>query len=108
LPYRAKKPCMHSHCTKLVTGAYCSEHKPKDKRPGIYDRVNYGPEWKQIRNKYLIAHPRCERCGAKATQVHHRLGVARGHEEKNLEALCQRCHSRETATRGRGGSDPWS
>lgn len=57
------------------------------------------PGWRRIRAGYLRRHPRCARCGAAATHVHHVLDRALGGDssDRNLESLCASCHNRHTA-----------
>jgi 5-methylcytosine-specific restriction protein A len=56
----------------------------------------YGSKWRTIRNAYLRQHPACERCGAPATEVHHRdhrtAAEPGANDWRNLEAVCRRCH----------------
>lgn len=60
--------------------------------------------WKKTRYSYLVSKDfTCERCGARATMVHHRTYLTEqlinnpaltvGYE--NLEALCETCHDVE-------------
>lgn len=63
--------------------------------------AHYGAEWTKLRAKFLAYHPRCERCGKKATDVDHIRDV-RNHPElmlnwDNLRAMCHSCHSKRTA-----------
>ena len=62
--------------------------------------AHYGPEWAKTRRKYLGYHPKCERCGAIATDVDHIKPVAKfPHlilDWSNLRALCHSCHSKRT------------
>lgn len=63
--------------------------------------------WKKTRYSYLVSKNFiCERCGARATMVHHRTYLTEqlinnpeltvGYE--NLEALCETCHDVEHKT----------
>ena len=47
-----------------------------------------------ISKKFLKSHTICERCGAKAEDVHHKTPLVYGgtNDEDNLAALCKRCH----------------
>jgi 5-methylcytosine-specific restriction protein A len=85
----------------------CPNEVPKSGRcPGCRSareaarrKIDYGPKWRFIRASYLKRHPRCERCGAKATEVHHideRGGEPGSNRDDNLEALCKSCHSKQT------------
>ena len=67
----------------------------------------YGRAWKRIRDRYMNAHPLCERCLSegryvKAEQVHHKLPLAEGgtHRDDNLMSLCSACHAKIHAERG--------
>lgn len=75
----------------------CPDHKGGPGRPG--SRA-YGWRWQRIRNAYIAAHPKCERCGMPALDVHHRDGrspLDRGANTwTNFEALCRSCHRRAT------------
>jgi 5-methylcytosine-specific restriction enzyme A len=81
-------------------------------RPHVWDRWRtteegrrrgrgYGAVWRRVRDAYLAAHPTCERCGARADEVHHRdhrTPLDPGANDwSNLEALCRRCHRRASA-----------
>ena len=52
------------------------------------------PEWKQLRRQVLVrANGRCEKCGALASEVHHKTYVHVGNEAlEDLVALCSSCH----------------
>lgn len=84
---------MPSHRLCLRCGAitergenYCHAHARR--WPG-----GLGSDWPPIRNAYLKAHPRCERCGGRAVTVDHIVARAFGgtHDQANLQALCPRC-----------------
>lgn len=106
--------CSVSGCPEIsVRKGRCLPHAQKAQRD--YDarrypyRQDYGDRrWRATRRTYLTAHPRCERCGAEATEVHHVDGKGhegpRGHDPDFLEALCKPCHSRETHSGARGGT----
>lgn len=87
--------CAEDGCTAEVEGGRCDRHRRRVQRPsGAYDR-----HWRIRRAAYLKKHPRCERCGAGAMEVHHidGLGPAGSNADSNLEALCKSCHSSITA-----------
>lgn len=71
---------------------------PGDARPSAARR-GYDRKWRMIRAGFLKAHPRCEMCGAAASEADHRTPLAAGgtHAWANLRALCKPCHSRKTA-----------
>ena len=67
----------------------------------------YGRAWKRIRDRHIREHPLCEEClkhgiYKPAEEVHHKLPLSQGgtHEQRNLIALCQPCHSKIHAERG--------
>src|SRR3954465_6013298 len=65
------------------------------KRPWIpYDQYLKSDWWKKRRLIKLIKESyTCQRCGHKATQVHHKSYSALGREpDCHLEALCGSCH----------------
>jgi 5-methylcytosine-specific restriction endonuclease McrA len=58
-------------------------------------KVQYSGWWTTIRQRQLTAVPKCERCGALATEVHHRIPVSQGGPRylfSNLESICGPCH----------------
>ncbi len=100
------KPCAWPGCNRLVElgTIYCREHEKQYKREHNRTR-NIDPfygrnTWKKVRAKFMKEHPLCEDCRQKglvtpATEIHHIVPVAQGGErfdEKNLVALCHRCH----------------
>lgn len=113
MPYKPKHPCSYPGCPLLTSGRYCEEHQRiVTARYNKYERDpaskrRYGRAWKRIRDRYIAAHPLCERCQragkvVPAEEVHHILPLAKGgtHVESNLMALCHRCHSEITAREG--------
>jgi len=56
--------------------------------------------WRKLRVWFLNRNPICNRCQASAEEVHHivelKADPERALDPDNLEALCKRCHSRET------------
>lgn len=67
----------------------------------------YDKAWKQVRKRYLAAHPLCEDCQkagrvTPAAEVHHIQPLSKGgtHDESNLRALCKPCYSRQSAVDG--------
>ncbi|MHB1126874.1 MAG: HNH endonuclease [Bacillota bacterium] len=113
MPYRPKRPCSHPGCPKLTGGRFCEEHAKQEARqyeryqrdPAVKKR--YGRTWKRIRDRYIAAHPLCERCGKRgritpAQEVHHVKPLSQGgtNEVFNLMALCTSCHSEITAREG--------
>ena len=113
MPYRPKKPCSHPGCPALTDKQFCPEHARQDARD--YNRYRrdpetnkrYGRAWQKIRAAYLSAHPLCEQCltmgkHISATLVHHRVPLADGgtNDWRNLQALCNPCHSAHHARDG--------
>lgn len=115
-PQRAARPCAHRGCVALVRGRdrFCPVHqveeqkrrveqyKEQDARRGSAASRGYGKEWRELRDIFLAAHPRCVGCGAPATVAHHRILKDAGGDdsENNLIALCKSCHERGHAKRG--------
>lgn len=113
MPRKPKRPCSYPGCPTLTDGRFCEEHaKQEAKRYEKYDRDpavrrRYGRAWKRIRDRYVSQHPLCEMCLGNdrmtpTEEVHHKLPLAEGgtHDQSNLIALCQSCHSRIHAERG--------
>lgn len=113
MPKKPKRPCSQPGCPELTDGRFCKEHaKQEASRYEKYQRdpetrKRYGRAWKRIRDRYIAAHPLCEKCKKQekltpAEEVHHILPLARGgtHDECNLMALCTPCHSAITAKDG--------
>ena len=106
MPFKPAKPCAYPGCPKLTNSRFCPDHAKQDARE--YERYRrdpetrkrYGKEWRRIRNRYIAAHPLCEKCQqtgrvTPAQEVHHIKPLAEGgtHAEDNLMALCSSCHS---------------
>ena len=116
VPTKPKRPCSYPGCPRLTDGRFCEKHaKLESRRYEKYDRdpatrKRYGRAWKRVRERYIAAHPLCEKCRERgkltpAQEVHHLLPLSRGgtHDESNLMALCKPCHSEITARDG----DSW-
>ncbi len=106
MPYKPKKPCAHPGCRELTSSRFCPTHAKQDQREYEHyrrdpaTRKRYGSTWQRIRDRYIAAHPLCEKCKeagriTPAQEVHHILPIAKGgsHAEENLMSLCKRCHS---------------
>lgn len=102
MPYAA--PSIRACGCVVAPGERCPHMIQRDRerkarhdqnRPNATDR-GYGGKWKQARADYLKAHPRCARCGAPATIVHHTTphkGDKRLFwDRKNWSPACQPCH----------------
>jgi len=72
--------------------------EPKHHAPSHKKRYkDYGEDWDELSNTCLIlANHTCVDCGKPATQVHHIVPLSKGgtNEQRNLKALCFRCHSK--------------
>lgn len=105
---RAARICAVPGCSVLIRdGSYCPEHQAQrrrehDARRGTPSQRGYGAHWRMIRARFLRKHPRCERCGGRATIAHHIVRVRDGgrHTDDNLQALCASCHSKLHADSG--------
>ena len=113
MPRKPKRPCSFPGCPNLTDGRFCPEHERQEQRRyEKYDRDKtskrrYGRAWTRIRDRYIHAHPLCERCLAegryvKAEQVHHIKPLSEGgsHNDENLMSLCTACHAKIHAERG--------
>lgn len=113
MPYKPAHPCAYPGCPKLTRERYCEEHerlyqanyRKYERDPEINRR--YGRAWKRIRDRYVAAHPLCERCLEQGRytptqEVHHIIPLADGgtHVDSNLMALCKSCHRAITAEMG--------
>ncbi len=116
MPYKPKRSCRYSGCSKLTDDVYCEEHKKLMNRHydsfqrGYNGSERYGGNWRKIRNCYIKRHPLCEHCFAEgrcvtANLVHHIKPLSQGgtHDEINLMSLCYSCH--EKIHGGRGGQN---
>lgn len=71
----------------------------------------YTYRWKKLRDRFIAQHPYCEECFKQgkivmATDIDH-IVPHKGdrsllYDERNLQALCHKCHSRKTATEDGG------
>lgn len=111
MPRKPLKPCKHPGCPELTAGLYCVEHEKLHSR----DRATstgrgYDSHWRKARNRYLKAHPLCEKCRkqgklVRAAVVDH-IVPHRGDErlfwdERNWQSLCKPCHDKKTMTEDR-------
>jgi 5-methylcytosine-specific restriction protein A len=113
MPCKPKRPCSFPGCPRLTDGRFCEEHaKLEAQRYERYGRdpaakKRYGRTWKRIRDRYIKAHPLCERCAkdmkiTPAEEVHHIKPLSHGgtNDEHNLMSLCKSCHSLISAKSG--------
>ena len=113
MPKRPKRPCSYPGCPKLTDGRFCDEHAKQEAQQ--YERYRrdpaakkrYGRTWKRLRDRYIKAHPLCERCAkdekvTPAEEVHHIKPLSHGgtNDEDNLMSLCKSCHSLISAESG--------
>lgn len=58
-------------------------------------RASQNKAYELLRKNYLNSHPRCEKCGDKATEIHHKAGRNgdRLCDVKDFMATCRDCHS---------------
>ena len=69
---KPKRLYSYPDCPKLTDSRFCEEHQRiENQRYERYERA-----WKRLRDRYMNAHPLCERCQredrlVKAEQVHH-------------------------------------
>lgn len=63
-------------------------------RPVSKKRAKQNKEYFIYRNLYLNNHPTCERCGSKASQIHHKRGrfQDRLNEMEFFMSVCHSCH----------------
>lgn len=88
---------------------YCAGELPPRRRSYCRDlcKVNFDTmfvfthSWQRTRDQYIKEHPKCERCGKKAVEVHHKepirkyrnLGIqGDAFDEDNMESCCKDCH----------------
>ncbi len=113
MPRKPKRPCRYPGCAKLADDVYCQEHEKlmnshyNHFARGYNSGQRYGKAWEKIRNRYIAAHPLCEKCLSEgkctpAALVHHKKPIADGgtNEESNLMSLCNSCHERFHGGRG--------
>lgn len=73
-------------------------------------KTKYPKEWYRLRVKFLKAHPKCAKCGAKGQNVDHVVPVSVAPERVldwyNLQTLCWPCHKLKTRTEQPGYGRP--
>lgn len=61
----------------------------------------HSDHWRELRARKLANNPRCQRCGAKAGDVHHRRYRSIFDVQlRDLESLCRKCHKAEHRRNG--------
>lgn len=107
MPRRPQRPCSYPGCPNRCDGQYCEEHsKQMNRRYNKFTRPvdsnkKYGRAWREIRSRYISAHPLCELCLkygrlTPVEEVHHIVPVSRGgsNDFSNLMSLCKSCHTK--------------
>lgn len=110
MPSKAKQPCKHQGCPKLVDSGYCDDHtiaRP-DYRKSAHAR-GYDHKWRRFRKLMIHAaikhHIHCKHCGYAFTstseiEIDHivPLHISPGlkYEHTNLQPLCRSCHAKKT------------
>lgn len=110
MPRRPKHPCRYPGCPGLAEPgkSYCPEHQDlqlameqaarerwrQRARPGSAAERGYDARWREVRARQLQAFPFCQRCGRRATLVHHIDGNAHNDDMSNLMSLCDSCHQK--------------
>lgn len=104
MPSAPKPKCSVWPCPNDATyRGKCDRHaKESDQSRGTAAERGYDDRWRKVKTAWLMDHQACERCGAQATVVHHRIphkGDRQLFWNQSLwEALCKRCHDTHTAT----------
>jgi 5-methylcytosine-specific restriction endonuclease McrA len=66
--------------------------------------------WRTLRNRWLMQHPTCARCGLHGEEVHHvvprHVAPHRLYDPTNLMTLCKACHVAEHHGNGPYGERP--
>ena len=104
-----KKNC--KECGKLFipyssVANYCSyQCYNKNKKPAKGTRKRIKPisdkraeelkEYRRVRDVYKCKHPKCERCGNDASEIHHKNGRngARLVDDEYFMSVCRKCHN---------------
>ena len=87
MPRKPKRPCAFPGCPNLTDKQYCEQHeKTQRKKYNKYERradvnIKYGRAWRRVRQRYVSAHPLCERCLEQGRmtpvdEVHHIIPVS--------------------------------
>lgn len=104
MPQYACRACGAPSSTKFCpehTAARAIKLQEKERERGSAWARGYNTKWTKTRAAFLRKHPYCEVCGIPATDVHHIDGKGpkgkRGHDHRNLQALCHSHHSQITA-----------
>lgn len=100
---RGFKFCSVPGCPSMAAPgrSCCAKHQAErqqriDQQRGSAAARGYDSAWQRVQAEKLEAAPWCERCGSKATLVHHRTPIRQGGarlDPANLESLCACCHA---------------
>lgn len=109
---RGFKFCAVPGCPSMAAPgrSCCAKHQAErqkriDQHRGTAAERGYTSDWQQVQARQLEAMPTCERCGARATLVHHRVAISKGGarlDSANLESLCASCHATAHPERWQG------
>jgi 5-methylcytosine-specific restriction protein A len=100
---RPRRRCTRPHCPRPAARAgLCAEHElERDRQYERHRDVYNSPQWRELARLVLDTRPICQACRrAPSTEVDHKLALSDGgapFDERNLLALCRRCHGAKTA-----------
>ena len=112
MPDKPMTFCKWKGCDELALGQYCPEHaieyekqaadadRDYQRERGSASARGYDRRWRDVRIRYMRAHPLCQQCQAygrtkAAFLVHHIKPINEGgarYDTANLLALCNECH----------------
>jgi 5-methylcytosine-specific restriction endonuclease McrA len=99
MPIRAPRICSCGNRVAYGVQCVCQARRKAeaDKRRPNAQRRGYDNEWQKARELFLVTHPRCMMCDARARVVDHRI-PHRGDtklfwDKSNWQSLCTHCHS---------------
>ena len=112
---RRPAPCSTPRCPTLTLASHCPKHTRTNRRMQAQQRraaddpsmnVYSTDAWRKAGPAFYRLHPRCQDCGAPATQRDHvpprqiltALGVATPDHPRWLQPRCDSCHATKTAT----------
>ncbi|MHA2248651.1 MAG: HNH endonuclease [Candidatus Hodarchaeales archaeon] len=105
-----KRPCTYSRCPNYAIdgSSKCVEHHKEAqkkrfqaiKKDPIIQKMYNTSDWQQLRFQHKRKHPFCVICGARGTDVDHKVkhngDPVLFYNELNLQTLCKRCHGAKT------------
>lgn len=114
MPTRAKRPCLHPGCPRLVDHGRCPAHahtdharrRAADRDRGSSTERGYTWAWRKAARAFLDAHPLCAYCelAARVTAatcvdhyIPHRGDPELFWDESNWRSACKPCHDAKTA-----------